>query len=323
MGGLKSRIVVTGGCGFVGACMSRDLVRQGHDVTVIDDLSVGSQENLGPEAAHIDLCVVDIRDRAAIARCLKRKRPDAVVHLAAVHFIPACESDPQGTLETNVGGTLGLLHACRHISSIGAVVLASTAAVYRPSSTPHREGDPLGPTDIYGATKLRMEQLGAQFHRETGMPLAVARLFNVFGPGETNPHLIPTIVEQAQHGDILHVGNLSTSRDYVHVEDVARALRTLLDDGPRQGGITCNIGSEVAVDGQTLVRTIGRLLGRELSVRADPTRFRMSDRPHLCSDCSRARTVIRWSASTSLEEGLRSLLRETVEAGSLGTQGAG
>lgn len=310
----SNRIAVTGGCGYVGARLSRDLVRRGHLVTVIDDLSGGRLANLGSEATEVDLCVADVRDESAVTQCLMARRPDAVVHLAALHFIPACEADPRRTIETNVSGTYGLLRACRVVSSITSVVLASTAAVYRPSYARHHEDDELGPTDIYGATKLRMEGLGNAFHCETDVPLAVARLFNVFGPGETNPHLIPTIIEQARRGGRLRLGNLSTCRDYIHVSDAAEALLRLACAAPREQHLVCNIGREVEVDGYTVVETIGRLLGRELEIDEDPARTRLNDRPHSCSDCSRAREALGWSAHTSFESGLRAALEEPANA---------
>jgi UDP-glucose 4-epimerase len=306
----NKRIVVTGGCGYVGARLSGDLVRRGHLVTVIDDLSNGRLTNLGLEAGKVDLCVADVRDEAAVTRCLAARRPDAVVHLAALHFIPACEAEPRRTIETNVIGTYRLLRACRAVSSITSVVLASTAAVYRPSDARHREDDELGPTDTSGATKLRMERLGNAFHRETDVPLAVARLFNVFGRGETNPHLIPTIIEQARRGGRLRLGNLSTFRDYIHVSDVAEALLRLAHAAPREQYLVCNVGREVEVDGYTVVETIGRLLGRELKIDEDSARTRLNDRPHSCSNCSRAREVLGWSARTSFETGLRAALEE-------------
>jgi UDP-glucose 4-epimerase len=308
MPGLIDRAVVTGGCGFVGAELSRALVRAGHAVTVIDDLSCGRRVNLGPEADEVELCQADLRDEFAVGRCLARSRPDAVVHLAALHFIPACEADPRRTIDTNVGGTRRLLRACRAVSSIQSVVLASTAAVYRPRNDPHSEDDELGPTDVYGVTKLRMERIGRAFHRVTGVPLGIARLFNVFGPGETNPHLIPSVIQQARRGGAPRLGNLSTFRDYIYVGDVADALLRLVDAAPRERTVVCNVGREVAVDGYTVVNAIGRLLGRELTIADDPCRMRPNDRPHSCSDCSRAQTTLGWSARTGFEAGLLAAL---------------
>ena len=113
----SNRIVVTGGCGYVGARLTRDLVRRGHRVTVIDDLSAGRSTSLGPEVGEVDLCVADLRDESAVTRCLAARRPDAVLHLAALHFIPTCEADPARTIETNVHGTYRLLRACRAVPS--------------------------------------------------------------------------------------------------------------------------------------------------------------------------------------------------------------
>ena len=160
------------------------------------------------------------------------------------------------------------------------MVLASSAAVYAPSPDPHREGGELGPTDVYGHTKLWAEQLaGLHLGLRTGVHTAIARLFNVFGPGETNPHLIPTILRQAELGAELRLGNLSTRRSYLFVDDATEGLASL---GARALGaphLVANIGGSRDYDASELVETaVAGLLGRELTVRTDESRLRRSDR---------------------------------------------
>ena len=165
---------------------------------------------------------------------MERADAQVVIHLAALHFIPACNRDPQRAIRVNVDGTQGVLKAAADAASVVGVVVASTAAVYAPSTEAHSESSTIGPTDIYGLTKLWSEQLAELFARSTGKSVGIARLFNVFGPGETNPHLIPTIVRQLQQGPELRLGNLSTKRDYVYVEDVARGLIALAESVRRR-----------------------------------------------------------------------------------------
>ncbi len=144
--------------------------------------------------------------------------------------------------------------------------------------------------------------------------MRVARLFNVFGPGETNPHLIPTIIRQAERSERLRLGNLSTQRDYVYVEDVAAGIVALADSG--EGGLRrCNLGRQQAHDGFELVRCVGELLGRDLDVVSDPGRVRSADRPLLLSDCSRAQALLGWEARTSLQEGLRAAIARPTATG--------
>lgn len=309
------RILVTGGCGFVGAQLVRQLVDNGHEVVVLDDLSLGQPENLGPAQGHIDLAVVDIRDSLAVADALACHRPEIVIHLAAIHFIPACDADPKRCIDVNAGGTQAVLDACAATDSVRCAVIASTAAVYAPDLQAHTEGSQLGPTDIYGLSKLWSEQLAQLVHDRTTLPIRVARLFNVFGPGETNPHLIPTVIGQAQTGADLQLGNLSTKRDYIFVEDVAHALIALAMLPVEHDWVVCNVGRGVAIDGQQIVQEIGQLMSGQLSVDTDPARVRASDRPVLLSHCALAEDLLSWRPQTDLQDGLRAAIQRPMAAG--------
>jgi UDP-glucose 4-epimerase len=284
------------------------------EVLVIDDCSAGSPRNFGSIRDEIELVDCDIRDRDRVVTVFEEFRPDTVIHTAALHFIPACNRDPKRCIDVNVGGTQAVLDGAA-ASPAAAVALVSSAAVYAPSPIAHPDDGLLGPTDIYGLSKLWTEELGRLFHERTEVPVRTARLFNVFGPGETNPHLIPAIIAQAERGDELHLGNLSTKRDYVFVEDVARGLIALTADTLKDPKLTCNLGAQRAVDGDEIVATVGRLMGRKLRVVSDPARLRISDRPMLLSDCSRARETLRWTARWSLEDGLRAAIEEPTAAG--------
>jgi UDP-glucose 4-epimerase len=307
--------MVTGGCGFVGAHLSRMLVERGLDeVIVLDDCSLGTPENIGAAAAEVTLVTPDVRDAAAVTAALEQTRPDIVIHLAAIHFIPACDADPKRCIDVNVGGTQAVLDASAR-SGVKTVVLASTAAVYAPAEEAHREDGAIGPIDIYGLSKLWAEQLGELFHRRQGTPVAIARLFNVFGPRETNPHLIPAILAKAARSDDLALGNLSTRRDYVYTEDVAAGLIALAERAADHGLLRCNLGRETAIDGNELLDAVGLVLGRRLSAISDPSRIRSSDRPVLLSDCSRAHELLDWRAGTGLEQGLKVLARDPTATG--------
>jgi UDP-glucose 4-epimerase len=307
---MTSRIVVTGGCGFVGGPVVRRLVACGNEVTVYDDLSRGAETSLGPLRAHVPVIQGDIRDEALLRRTLGDANAEVVVHLAAMHFIPDCNSDPGACLSTNVSGTQQVLESLITCPTIQGFVFASTAAVYAPSLAPHRETSRLAPTDVYGGSKLAAEQLITAFSDRTGMPTGTARLFNVFGPGETNPHLIPTIIAQAHEGRVLSLGDLSTARDYVFTEDVAAAFDALV--GAALGGRseTCNIGTGRQWTGTQVVGTVARELDLELEVKTDVSRTRLSDRPMLCADVTRARGQLGWAPTTTFEEGIRAAIED-------------
>ena len=311
---MRRRILVTGGCGFVGAPFVRHLADRGDEVLVYDDLSRGTTERLrGYLDNGVRLDVADVRDVARLLEVLKEYRPELVVHLAAMHFIPDCDSHPDICLSTNVLGTQSVLDTMAASDPIPALVYASSAAVYGPDSRPHREGESrLAPTDVYGCSKLAGEQLVQAFAEKTRARCSIARLFNVFGPDETNPHLIPTVIRQAQVDERLRLGDLTTERDYVFTDDVARAL-TLLGDATCEGrGATCNVGTGETHTGEEIVAVVGKLIGKHLAALCDPERTRASDRPVLRADSNWARTHLGWEPEVGFEEGLSRALERPV-----------
>ena len=189
------RFFVTGGAGFVGSAVCRELVRRGLTVFVFDNLARGNVENL--DGLNIQIEKGCITDAGAISTAICSFEPDIVIHLAAMHFIPDCNKDPSQCLNVNVVGTENVLAACRK-SSVKRVLVTSSMAVYPVKDDANFEEDPAIPYDVYGESKLANEFQAKRFQRETGIDTTAVRLTNVYGPRETNPHVIPEIMEATQ-----------------------------------------------------------------------------------------------------------------------------
>lgn len=311
------RVLVTGGAGFIGSHVTRALLDDGAEVTVVDDLFAGERDHVPAETAFHDM---DVRSDECYDLVVDAD-PDVIVHLAALHYIPYCNDNPEETFEVNVVGTRNLLEAARELDGLRSVVYASSAAVYPPRDEPHAVGDVPGPMDIYGRTKLVGEDLLELFYAETGVPSASARLFNVYGPNETNPHLIPAILEQLEGGNrSIELGNLSPARDFVYAEDVADAFATLAGeidtivgesgDGEAGDGYRVyNVGTGEEYTVREVAETLGEALRDDLEVSQATERVRESDRPHLCADTSRIEAETSWRPRTEFVDGLRHLLR--------------
>lgn len=307
------KAVVTGGAGFVGSSLVRLLARNGWQVLVYDALKPGKLEFLPQESPAIELVVGNLLDEAQLTQTMQEFAPDVVFHLAAIHYIPYCNAHPLETLRVNVEGTEAVLRACR-VASVPRIVFTSTAAVYPSVDEPISETVPAQPLDIYGYTKYFGEQLIDWHQRQSGATCVIARLFNVYGPRETSPHLIPEILDQLIGGTSeLQLGNLDPKRDYVYVDDVARSLYELaiLEVGQQHEPLRVNVGTGREYSAHEVVAALQRITERPVTITQDPRRMRASDRPHLCADNSKLRSLIGWAPDTDFAEGLAGLLSWT------------
>ncbi|MFH5800273.1 NAD-dependent epimerase/dehydratase family protein [Haladaptatus sp. CMAA 1911] len=303
--GDENSVLVTGGAGFIGSHVSQRLLDDGWDVHVVDNCFAGREELVPDEVTFYD---ADIRS-AEFRRLVQSIAPRRIVHLAALHYIPYCNEHPEEAFDVNVMGSRNVYEAARTLDDLETVVFASSAAVYPPGDAPNREGDEVAPVDIYGQTKLIGEDLLQLFAAVTDVSCAAARLFNVFGDDETNPHLIPAIFDQLREGDrTLTLGNLTPKRDFVHVSDVADALVALADgfDGSYRA---FNVGTGTECSVREVVGYIGGLVGEDIEITQTERRTRKTDRQHLCANVDRIRTEIGWEPRYSFVDGLDDLLR--------------
>jgi UDP-glucose 4-epimerase len=293
-------VLVTGAAGFIGVPLVGELLRRGERVVALDDFSVGDPERLEEVPEHDGLRIVeaDVRDGDAVRLAVADEPPRAVVHLAARHFIPWCVAHPEETRAVNVEGTRNVLAAA---AGAERLLFASTGDVYPPAEAPHVETDPTGAPGVYGESKLEGERLVA-----THTSACSLRLFNVYGPGDPNAHVLASVFEQLRHGDTLRLGNLGSRRDYVFVEDVVAVFAALLELPEAVGQL--NVGSGETWSVEELVEQLRRVTGRPLEVQVDPDRVRATDRPLLAADIGRLRALLPELRLTSIEPGLRRTL---------------
>ena len=307
---MSQKVLITGGAGFIGSALSKHLQEQGHEIFVLDNLSFGRRHLAGvPDARFFE---VDIRDTKAVKRVFDTARPEQVLHLAAVHFIPYCNEHPAEAADININGTINVLDAAQHCGTVKQVFVASTAAVYPIADGAMDENHPTGPMDIYGTTKLATEKIASEFHLRTGIPTVIGRFFNAFGPNETNPHLFPEIQRQVLAGArTLKLGNLDPKRDYIHTEDMSRAMAALLGMGLK-GQDTFNIGRGIEYSVREVVEAFERQLGEKLRIEVDPARVRKVERMHLLADVSKLKSATGWEPKWGIDEGVGTLLKEKV-----------
>lgn len=303
----RLKVLVIGGSGFVGYHVICELYKRGYEVAVIDTADVAQ--------GHIDadLYSVDLRNVSKINEVVMEIDPDVVVHLAAVHYIPYCNTHPRETFAVNVVGTCNLLRALEQ-TKVRRVFLASSAGVYSFSEMPHAEDDPVWPVDIYGFTKRAMEMSALEWSDRVRIPVVMGRYFNMYGWGETTPHLIPTLVRQIRThiSNSVYLGNVHTRRDFIHVSDNARATVDLLEMNTRGENVIVNMGSGISYSAVNIVSMLSQITGRDLEVKIDGTRLRTHDRPNLVADTTMFLELGFGRSNISLLEGLTDLMETGV-----------
>ncbi len=301
------RVFITGGAGFIGRWVVAQCLEQGDQVAVYDNLQAGSMDHLLDFAGAIDFYEADILDWEALLTAMEEVRPAVVFHLAALHFIPYCNAHPQETLRVNVEGTYNVLEAAARVG-VRTTVVASSGAIYPSVEGLIPETLPPAPVDIYGLSKLLAEQVAEQFARTTEMACVSARLFNTYGPFETNPHLIPHIIASLQQGPMVELGNIHTRRDYIYVEDVARLL-VALGERVTKGYEVVNVGTGEEYSAADIVEILQELMGQPIEIRIDPSRVRKVDKLHQQADITRLYKLTGMRPEVSLREGLARLLQ--------------
>ena len=291
--------IVTGGAGFIGSHVVDALLADGYAVTVIDDLSAGDPARVAKEA---DLREMDIVDLAALAAVAEEVAPSAIFHLAAQASVVASVQNPGRDCEVNVKGTLNVVEVAGRCGA--PVVFTSTGGALYGDDAPMPTGEDRMPAPLspYGASKWAAEAYVKTWSLSSGIPHAVCRLGNVYGPRQ-NPHGEAGVVAILSHH--LYTGRAPTlfgqgkpTRDYVYVGDVVRAL--LVASG-KSG--TFNIATGVETDVMTVWNVLREVAGSQVEPQlAD---LRAGELKHSCLDTRLAAKELGWRAEVPIEEGLR------------------
>ena len=307
------RILVTGGAGFIGSEVVRQLAAAEAQVVVIDNLVNGKRENLaGLPEEQVSLAVADIRDQAGVENFVKGV--DLVLHLACLGVRHSIHS-PAENHEVNASATLGLLQAAR-AADVPRFVYVSTSEVYGSARTvPMSEEHPTLPHTVYGGSKLAGEAYTRAFHDTYGYPTVVVRPFNAYGPrahheGDSG-EVIPKFLLRSMAGrEMVIFGDGAQTRDFSYVSDTARGI-LLAGAADSAVGQTINLGHGGEISIQHLAESVSALVGagRSQIVHHEP---RPGDVQRLFADTRKAGELLDYEAEITLEHGLR-LLKEWYE----------
>jgi UDP-glucose 4-epimerase len=312
-------IFLTGGAGYIGSAAAQVLLQHGHQVTVYDSLVKGYRDAVPDEADFIE---ADLADHETLKAALQARPYDAVMHFAA--FIEAGESmtDPGKYFDNNVSNSFGLIEAAVR-AGVNKFVLSSTAAVYQSSNEPLDEDSPLGPNNVYGQTKLMIEQTLEWYRQVHGLHFAALRYFNAAGAlpdrGEAHQpesHLIPLTLQVplGQREQIYIFGtdyptpDGTCIRDYIHIRDLISAHLLALDALDENDKLIYNLGNGAGYSVREVIETARQVTGHPIPAVEAPRR--PGDAPRLVASSERIQRELGWKPQiTDLKEIIASAWR--------------
>ena len=299
------RYLVTGGAGFIGSNMVDELVRRGHHVVVLDDLSAGNEANLANVRDKIDLHIGSITDLAAVqAAC---RGMDYVIHLAARTSVPRSVKDPLETNRVNIDGTLNVLVAARDAKVRRVVYAASSSAYGETLELPKVESMQPEPISPYGVTKYVGELYAQVFGRVYGLENACVRYFNVFGPRQEPTSQYSGVLSRfmlavIQGQRLVVYGDGEQSRDFTYIENVVdQTLRAC--EKQSASGMVFNGGTGARIRINQVLKLLEKVTGKKIQAKYEPPRN--GDIRDSQADISLARKVLGYEPRVHFEEGLR------------------
>lgn len=300
---IEMRILVTGGAGFIGTNVCRDLTAHGHDVRAVDDFSTGFVDNTVD--AQYRIVNLDILDESFAEHV---RWSDAVIHLAAIPSVPRSIAEPLPSHEVNATGTLRLLMHAANAAHPPHVVVASSSSVYGANpALPKREDMVCQPMSPYAVSKLATEQYAMAWQRSYGLDTLAFRFFNVFGPYQAPGHayaaVVPAFLDAAMNGEPVNIyGDGEQSRDFTYVGTVAQVLRHAVErrvthDAP----VNLAFGTRVTL--LSLLDEIESQLRRRVARKHGSTR--VGDVPHSQADNALLRSLFNDVEPVDLSTGLK------------------
>jgi NAD dependent epimerase/dehydratase len=309
MNWIGKTVLITGAGGFIGSHLTERLVKEGanvrafvrytsrHDVGLLSLLPTDLQKS-------VNVIAGDLRDYEAVQEAMRGI--DIVFHLGALIAIPYSYRHPREFVETNLLGTLNVLMATRELG-INRVVHTSTSEVYGTAQySPIDEKHPIQGQSPYSASKIGADELARSFYLSFGVPVAILRPFNTYGPRQSARAVIPTIIVQALSMKQIKLGALEPIRDFTFVDDTVEGFMRMGINTNAVGQVI-NLGSEECISIGDLAHKILSIMGKDLPILCENQRLRppLSEVMRLHASTEKARELLGWQPRTSLDEGLK------------------
>lgn len=301
------RILVTGGAGFIGSSLVRELCKN-HEVVVFDNMFLGSEKSL--EGCDATLTKGDITDAEAVSKA--SAGCDVIFNEAAASSSPMFKDDLRRCVAVNVDGFVNVMNAAKD-NGIGRVIYASTSSIYGNSPSPLREDMKCVPVNMYASTKLMNEHIALLFGMENGIDTVGLRYMSVYGPGEEPKGIFANLVSQflwtmKKGGRPVIYGDGSQTRDFTYVKDVVKANIMAMESGCKSEIFNVGTGVETSLNG--VVGILNNILGTDIEpeyVRNEVKNYISTQR----ADMSKIRKAVGFEPEFGLERGIRDILNNT------------
>lgn len=312
------KILITGADGFIGSHLTEALVRQGYKVRAFvlynSFNSWGWLDQCADDVkSKFEVFAGDIRDPHGVKEAMKEC--DVVLHLAALIAIPYSYHSPDTYVDTNIKGTLNVLQAARELG-VSRVIHTSTSEVYGTAHfVPITEQHPLQGQSPYSATKIAADQLAYSFHASFGLPVAIVRPFNTYGPRQSARAVIPTIITQIASGKRqIKLGAVSPTRDFNYVQDTVAGFIAAMNSEQGMGEVV-NFGSNFEISIGDTAQLISEVMNVKIDIITDEVRLRPVDSEveRLWADNMKAKQLFNWQPAYDGREGFKRGIAETVK----------
>ena len=294
-------VLVTGATGFMGPYLVRKLINKGAQVKVLLKDSIGNLVNVKNQITPV---YGNIINQGSLDKAVDDV--NVVFHLAAISNVNYAATHPKETFETNTKGTLYLLEEARQ-NEIEKFVCVSTSHVYGiPEYLPIDEQHPINPREPYAASKAAAEIIVNTYALNYGLKTTIIRPFNLYGAGQSEGFILPSIIKQANEKEIVELGNLTPTRDFLYIADAISGILTIAESG--DGAYNLGSGNETSI--KEVVEAVINIINpakKYVSIKSRK-RSKVIDIPRMCADVSKLKKL-GWSPTVSLNEGLMKTIK--------------